>query len=187
MKFFFMALGVIASIGMIVLIVRKPTHHVAVTATAQAPIASNAVAQKISELAAKQIAPPTIDLQNLKGGQITLDGYKDKKAVIVDFWASWCPNCRRDLPHLNSYYEKYQDNLEVIGINLQEDEGVVRAFTAQQHLSFPVALDPEAEAAQAFGARYTNTHFLINKKGFLVGVIPGDIEEADVQALIQSS
>ena len=49
-------------------------------------------------------------LKKLGGGEITLSDYRDKKPVILDFWATWCPNCRRDMPKLSGFYDKYKDN-----------------------------------------------------------------------------
>lgn len=124
-------------------------------------------------------------LQKLGGGTITLSEFKGKKPVVVDFWASWCPNCRRDMPNLNRYYEKYKDKIEVIGINLQENESTVQDFITSRNISFPIALDTSGQASYAFGIQYTNTHFLIDKGGNLVRTIPGDIAEADIVSLIE--
>lgn len=127
---------------------------------------------------------PDFSLAKLGGGTVTLSEFRGKKPVVVDFWASWCPNCRRDMPNLNRFYEKYKDRVEVIGVNLQEKESTVRNFVASRGISFPIALDPRGEASNAFGIRYTNTHFLISKDGNLLRTIPGDISEADITSLI---
>src|SRR3989338_759969 len=65
---------------------------------------------------------PDFSLESLSGGTISLADYRGKKPVVLDFWASWCPNCRRDMPNLNRYYDKYKDRVEVIGINLHENK-----------------------------------------------------------------
>lgn len=129
---------------------------------------------------------PDLTLQKLGGGTISLADYRGKKPVVLDFWASWCPNCRRDMPNLNRFWEKYKDQVEVIGVNLQESAGTVGTFIASRGISFPIALDPGGIASSAFGIRYTNTHFLINKEGDIVRAIPGDIRESDITSLISS-
>jgi len=128
---------------------------------------------------------PDFTLQKLSGGTISLSEFKGKKPVVVDFWASWCPNCRRDMPNLNRFYEKYKDKVEVIGVNLQERESTVADFIKSRGISFPIALDPSGQASNTFGIQYTNTHFLIDKEGNLVRTIPGDIREADIVSLIE--
>jgi peroxiredoxin len=128
---------------------------------------------------------PDVTLEKLGGGTISLSEYRGKKPVVLDFWASWCPNCRRDMPKLNGFYEKYKDQVEVIGINLQEPERTVADFIRSRKINFPVALDPQGLASSAFGIQYTNTHFLIDKEGKIVRMIPGDISESDFTSLIQ--
>ncbi|OHA17587.1 MAG: hypothetical protein A2836_02645 [Candidatus Taylorbacteria bacterium RIFCSPHIGHO2_01_FULL_45_63] len=130
---------------------------------------------------------PDFTLQKLGGGAITLSEFKGKKPVVVDFWASWCPNCRRDMPNLNRFYEKYKDKVEVIGVNLQEKESTIQNFIDSRGINFPIALDPRGEASRAFGIQYTNTHFLIDINGNLVRTIPGDIKEVDIVSLIEQS
>lgn len=128
---------------------------------------------------------PDFTLQKLGGGTISLSEFRGKKPVVVDFWASWCPNCRRDMPKLNGFYEKYKDTVEVIGVNLQEKESTVKNFVESRGIGFPIALDPSGHASNAFGIQYTNTHFLIDINGNLVRTIPGDIREADIISLIE--
>src|SRR3989338_4249146 len=128
---------------------------------------------------------PDFTLQKLGGGTISLSEFKGKKPVVVDFWASWCPNCRRDMPNLNRFYEKYKDKVEVIGVNLQERESAVADFIKSRGINFPIALDPSGRASNAFGIQYTNTHFLIDINGNLIRTIPGDIREADIESLIK--
>src|SRR3989338_1560028 len=128
---------------------------------------------------------PDFTLERLDGGTISLVDFRGKKPVVVDFWASWCPNCRRDMPNLNRFYEKYKDEVEVIGVNLQENDSTVRDFVASRGISFPIALDPRGQASNAFGIQYTNTHFLIDINGNLIRTIPGDIRESDIASLIE--
>ncbi|MBI2046354.1 MAG: redoxin domain-containing protein [Parcubacteria group bacterium] len=136
------------------------------------------------ETASQKNLAPDFLLQKLGGGTITISEFNGKKPVVVDFWASWCPNCRRDMPNLNRFYEKYKDQIEVIGVNLQERESVILDFVTSRDIRFPIALDPKRQASNAFGIQYTNTHFLIDKDGNLVRIIPGDIREEDILSLI---
>src|SRR3989344_9580247 len=128
---------------------------------------------------------PDFTLERLDGGTISLVDFRGKKPVGGDFWGSWCPNCRRDMPNLNRFYEKYKDKVEVIGVNLQEKESTVQNFITSHGISFPVALDPRGQASRAYGIQYTNTHVLIDRAGNLVRIIPGDIGEGDIVSLIE--
>lgn len=131
------------------------------------------------------IIAPDFSLPKLGGGTMKLSDYRGKKPVILDFWTSWCPNCRRDMPKLNGYYQTYKDRVEVIGVNLGESENDVRDFIASKNISFPIVLDSYGEAARLYQMNYTNVHVLIDKNGNLVRVVPGDIGESDVKSLIQ--
>ena len=89
------------------------------------------------------------------------------------------------MPKLNKLYEKYKDQVEVIGVNLQESESEVEKFANDYKLSFPIVMDPGSEVSSAYGVRYTNYHVLIDKEGNIAGVVPGDISESHIQSLIQ--
>lgn len=134
--------------------------------------------------ATKVQTAPAFSLEDLSGTTISLADYQGVKPVILDFWATWCPNCQRDMPRLNVYYEKYKDKVEVIGINLQENKSLVAKFVEQKGLTFPIVLDPASIASRSYGVRYTNYHVLIDINGNIVTTVPGDIRESDIQALI---
>lgn len=139
----------------------------------------------IGSAVGNQNLAPDFSLEKLGGGSISLAEYRGKKPVVLDFWASWCPNCRRDIPHLNSFYQKYKDQVEVIGINLQENPSTVQNYISSQGVSYPIALDPYGQASRAYGVQYTNFHVLVDKNGDLVRTVPGDISESDFQTLLQ--
>jgi len=127
---------------------------------------------------------PDITLNKLGGGKISLADYKDKKPVIIDFWASWCPNCRRDMPVMNGLYNTYKDQVEMIGINLQERAQTAQKYVSQAGITFPIALDQFGSVSKQFGIQYTNTHILINTDGSIFRFLPGDLSEQAVQDLI---
>lgn len=128
--------------------------------------------------------PPDFTLKNLEGNDVSLSDYRGKKAVVVDFWASWCPNCRRDMPVMQRLYEEYGDQVEVIAVNLQENSRTVEEFVESEHFTYPILLDPKGTAARSYGVNYTNYHLLINKDGYLVKSVPGDISERDFRSLL---
>ena len=128
--------------------------------------------------------PPNFTLKDLEGNKITLPDYRGKKAVVIDFWASWCPNCRRDMPVMQRLYEKFGDQVEVIAVNLQESSRTVEKFVNLEGFTFLVLLDPAGSASRAYGVNYTNFHVLIDKDGYLLKTVPGDISESDFRSLI---
>lgn len=130
---------------------------------------------------------PDFTLASLGGGSITLSDYIGEKPVVLDFFATWCHNCQRDMPKLSKMYEKYSDQVEVIGINMQESESKILKFVDSKSITFPIVLDPRKQALRSYGVRYTNYHVLIDIEGNIAGVVPGDISESQVLALIATT
>ena len=130
---------------------------------------------------------PDFSLTSLEGETITLSDYEGEKPVILEFFATWCPNCKRSMPVLNRLYGKYSDDVEVIAINMQEREGVVESFIQSQRFDFPVVMDPMRKALRAYNVRYTNTHIFITADGVIQRVVSGDIRESHIKALIEAS
>lgn len=130
---------------------------------------------------------PNFTLPTLKGDTISLSDYRDKKPVVLDFFATWCPNCQRDMPRLSKMYEKYGDQVEVIGVDLREDKAKVQQFIDSKNILFPIVIDADSAVSRAYGIRYTNYHVLINKDGSQAGVVPGDMTEERLLQLIAAN
>jgi len=113
----------------------------------------------------------TVDTQALHG-----------KVVLVDFWASWCPDCIREMPSVRKAYQKYRDKgLVIIGISLDTDELALANFVAKKLIPWPQFCDGkgwESELAIKFGVRAIPEMWLINREGTLVSTeVP--IEQLD--------
>ena len=150
------------------------------------PLRGGGQAATVSRALTGDLAP-NFTLISLDGDIITLADYHGEKPVILDFFATWCPNCRRDMPKLSNWYEQYKDKVEVIGVNLQERDTTVERYASSAGISFPIVLDPRAEVARAYGVQFTNYHVLINKEGIIAGVVPGDIKKSHILSLIEVS
>jgi len=144
--------------------------------------ASVAASDKEVEKHAQGVSAPNFNLPLLGGGIVGLADFKGKKPVILAFWTTWCPNCRRNMPIMSAYYTEYKDKVGLVGINMQEDTKTVADFVAAGKTSFPIALD-SGSTAQAYGVQYTNTHVLVDKDGVIIKTVVGDIKEADFQLL----
>lgn len=96
-------------------------------------------------------------LQDLKG-----------KVVLVNFWATWCPPCRKEMPDLQALYDKYKDQgLVVLSIS-DEDVAKVGPFIAERKISYPVLLDPGRKVAEAFVVNGIPKSFVYDREGKLV-------------------
>ena len=111
------------------------------------------------------------------------------KVVLVNFWATWCPPCRAEIPDLIKLQDKYRDKLVVLGISEDEipaDE--VKAFVAAQKMNYPVAMT-KPELSKVFrGVSALPTTFVINREGKLeqrhVGMLNADQAELEAQVLL---
>lgn len=118
------------------------------------------------------------DLKTLRG-----------KPVLITFWATDCPSCISEIPHLSSLYQKFHHRgLELFAIAMYYDppSHVVNMVQLKQ-LPYPVVLDLTAKHAQAFGnVQLTPTTFLVAPDGAIAQQITGQIDLADMQARIAS-
>jgi thiol-disulfide isomerase/thioredoxin len=98
---------------------------------------------------------------------ITPTGYNlSGKAVLVEFWATWCPPCRKNIPHLNDLHAKYPD-LVMIGLT-NEDETTITKFEKEVPIKYIVGGGTSNEVFQEFGVEFIPTAFLIDKTGTVV-------------------
>ncbi|MDP2784075.1 MAG: TlpA disulfide reductase family protein [Sulfurimicrobium sp.] len=137
-------------------------------------------------LTQKQTAP-RIELTTLDGKQIALDSLRGK-VVLVNFWATSCPGCIKEMPQLVDTYRKYQTRgLEVVAVAMSYDPPeYVRNYARQRNLPFAVALDSTGEAAMAFNqVKLTPTSFVIDKQGRIIQQTLGELDFTRLHTLLE--
>lgn len=96
------------------------------------------------------------------------------KVVFINFWATWCPPCREEMPAMEKLWRKRKDgNFVMVAISLDADPAVVAPFVKKHGFTFPVALDPKQEAAGPYAVRALPSTFLIDRQGNLVALALG--------------
>src|ERR1700730_13064568 len=123
---------------------------------------------------------PSLSL-NYLGQQSQLTG----KPGLVEFWASWCPPCKKSIPHLNEVYAKYKDKgLNIVGIT-NEDEATVKKFQEKIPMTYNVAINAPQELLQQFGVEGIPTAFLVDKSGKVVWTgHPMELTESTIQKVL---
>jgi peroxiredoxin len=123
---------------------------------------------------------PDITLQLLDGKKLELSSLKGKP-VLITFWATSCPGCIKEMPHLvELYHELHQEGLEIIGIAMPYDRpDYVMEMIKRKNVPYSIALDLKGEAVQEFGnVSLTPTTFLVDDKGAIVKKKIGEMNMA---------
>jgi len=129
---------------------------------------------------------PDFTLKELGGSDLTLSDLKGKR-VFVNFWATWCPPCRAEMPHIQAVYEEKEDDVVFLAINLGESESKVEAFLEKNGYTFPVLMDPKGQTASLYLVRAIPTSYVIDADGIVRGKHIGVLSKATLTKLLESA
>jgi peroxiredoxin len=90
------------------------------------------------------------------------------KVVVVNFWATWCPPCRKEMPDLETLYKRFKDRGLVVLAISDEDAPKVRPFVTEQKVSYPILLDPGRKVNKLFEVEGIPKSFVYDRSGKLV-------------------
>lgn len=123
----------------------------------------------------KLATAPAFKLQSLDGREISLAGLRGK-FVLINFWATWCPPCLKEMPSIDALYRKFHNRgFEVLAIASDEQGGkAVKPFVTKLGLSFTIGLDPTSAVAKLYGAKNLPQSFLLNRDGNVVAAAIGE-------------
>jgi peroxiredoxin len=126
-------------------------------------------AEALSKLEAADAARQKVDftLSDLQGNPWHLRDLKGK-VVLVNFWATWCPPCRKEMPDLQALYDRYKDQGFVVVSISDEEAAKVQPFIAEQKITYPVLLDPGRKINDLFQVEGIPKSFVYNREGKLV-------------------
>lgn len=132
---------------------------------------------------------PDFTLTTLDGKKVQLSELKGKK-VIVNFWATWCPPCKAEMPHMQNFYEDFSDeeNVEILAVNLtsEDKEESVQNFVQDYGLTFPIPLDTEGVVGETFQAITIPTSYMIDTKGRIQNKIVGPMDENMIKDFVSN-
>ncbi|MDP2879769.1 MAG: TlpA disulfide reductase family protein [Sulfuricella sp.] len=128
---------------------------------------------------------PEVKVALLDGRQISLERLRGK-VVLVNFWATWCPYCRHEMPDMERFYDDYRaQGFEILALSQDDAPEPVRQFMAKEGYHFPVAM-AEARHAVAFGGvSRLPTSFIIDKQGRVRHKISGQVYYARLESLVK--
>lgn len=159
---------------------------------AEALTASNTNSSETSSLSvipAKVDFPaPALQLTDVSGQPSALSDYTGQ-VVLVNNWAIWCPPCKRELPDLELFYQKYKEQgFIIVGIEAGSPEADVKLFLQDAGLSFPIWLDPQEKALDAFRNLDLPSSYVMDRNGQIklawTGAISYEMLEEHVAPLL---
>lgn len=130
---------------------------------------------------------PQANFTDLKGKEFSLAQLKGKP-VIVNFWATTCPGCVKEIPALIELATQYHtQGLVIIGVAMDYDpESQVREMVRQKNMNYPIVLDSNGQLAQVFGhVTLTPTTFFISKQGTIYKHKLGEMSHAELETIVQ--
>ncbi|MCB1869272.1 MAG: TlpA family protein disulfide reductase [Gammaproteobacteria bacterium] len=108
---------------------------------------------------------PEFVLRDLDGNQHRLSDYRGQ-VVIINFWATWCPPCREEMPSMQRAWESLKnDGIHMLAINVGEDEDTIFQFTANYPVDFPLLMDSDSGVINQWPVRGLPTTFVVDPKG----------------------
>src|SRR3990172_6161736 len=111
---------------------------------------------------------PDMPMLGIEGGVVRLDSFKGK-TVVLNFWATWCPPCREEMPLLQQAFVERQarGDLVVLAVDYEEPEALVMDFIRQFSLTFPVLMDRDGSVRLQYGVTGLPTTFFIDRDGVI--------------------
>jgi thiol-disulfide isomerase/thioredoxin len=143
---------------------------------------------------------PNFTLQDLSGKKISLDSYKGK-ALMINFWATWCGPCKIETPWLVELRNEYSPRgFEILGISAEDDDladndvkgwakdkAAIASFVKQEHMSYPVLINGDSISNTYGGLEAMPTSFFVDRTGKVVAVQLGITSKDDMAAKIQKA
>lgn len=141
--------------------------------------------------------PPAIDfeLKDQYGNTHRLSDYKGK-TVFLNFWATWCPPCKAEMPDIQKLYETYdqegEEALIVLGVAApgqwqEQDEEGVKAFLEDRGYTYPVLMDSSGNTFLQYGVSSYPTTFMIDRDGNVFGYVPGMLSFDMMESIVQQT
>jgi peroxiredoxin len=134
---------------------------------------------------------PDFLLEQLEGDDLRLSDFRGRP-VVLNFWATWCDPCRKEMPQFVRAYDEYKDEgLVIIGLNLQEGKSIAQRFADDYGMDFPIVIDRDGEMRDRYRALGIPSTYFIDRDGVIRSIYTGpfvdDADGEDVAGAIEES
>ena len=129
---------------------------------------------------------PDFNLKDQYGVVHSLENYKGK-VIFLNFWATWCPPCKKEMPDIENIYKEYGENKKnvvILGVN-SEKENEVKKFLKDKGYTFPTVIDENSEVMRKYFIQAFPTSFVIDKEGNVYGYVMGGLTKEQIKQVIE--
>lgn len=127
---------------------------------------------------------PDFTLKNLEGEEVSLSDYRGK-IVFINFWATWCGFCDKEMPDMQKLSEE-NDDLVILAVDVMEDKKVVQDYIKEGGYNFDVVLDEEGAVAMTYLVSAFPTTYFVDKEGILLGGKPGMMTGPEMNGFLET-
>lgn len=132
------------------------------------------------------MAAPDFELVDLDGNTVRLSDFKGQ-GVFLNFWGTWCPPCKKEMPAMNHQYQVYKNQgVHVLSVNIAQSNFEVEKFAKNYDLTFPIVIDKSKSVMQAYSVDQLPTTILISPEGKVEKIITGEMTEQQIAAYMES-
>lgn len=130
-------------------------------------------------------AAPDFELQTIEGKSYRLSDLKGKP-VMINFWATWCPPCRAEMPAMQEAFKEFEaEGFTILAVNLNESDVAIKSFIDRYGLTFPIVVDKQDKVSKAYDIVPLPTSYFVDRDGIVQGKWTGEIRKEQLRTLIK--
>ena len=134
----------------------------------------------------KGMTAPDFEVTLLSGKTVKLSDYRGKR-VLLNFWATWCPPCVGELPHIEKKYAEYKDKMHFVILSVDDNEQDPARFIQSKGYTFPAAYGDHQALGRAYGIDAIPASYIISADGHIIARIVGSMNESSLDAFLQKA
>lgn len=146
-------------------------------------IIAKAEAAEISE----DVSAPDFAFTDLATGKVINLSDLRGKPVYLNFWATWCPPCVKELPHIQAKYEQYKDRIHFLAISVDSEQDAPAQFISSKGYTFTFGYGNEREISRAYNIEAIPASYIIGTDGTIKAQIVGSMDEDDLERFLQNA
>lgn len=178
-KFYLLSLGILVQVLVIILIIQGCTGN---TPDLGGDTGTVDQAAGLASAPEEGYIAPDFTLKDLEGNTVNLEDLRGK-VVFINFWASWCPPCRAEMPEIEAVHQEYRDRgVVVLGVDISEPENTVRQYIQQGGFTWTILMDSTGEVARDYRITAIPTSFFLDREGIIRVVKVGAMTKREMEA-----